>query len=171
MATTVPYEILREIEQFYYREARLFNEKRYREWLKEMVDEEIQYRLPIVEDRYRSDRRPAPEFPVLIYDDDYGDLDERIARLETNLVWMEDPPSRVRHLITNIEAYETGKRDEVETFSNFLVSRNRLEREETILVGGRQDRLRRRDRQWSLLRRDISLPQRVVLDTNLYFFM
>jgi len=168
----VPHETLHEIEQFYYREARLFSEKRYRDWLNDIVDREIHYVLPVFEDRYRTDRRPQPEFPPMVYDDDYADLDERIRRLETNLVWIEDPPSRVRHLITNVEAYETDDPDEYETYSNFLVCRNRGEREETTLVGGRKDRLRRRGgSQLKLYRRTILVPQRVVLDTNLYYFM
>lgn len=171
METMVGQEQLREIEHFYYREARLFSDKRYRDWLKEMVDEEIHYWLPIFEDRYKADRRPPPEFPPAVYDDNYADLDDRIARLDTNLVWMEDPPSRIRHLITNVEAYETDKPDEYETYSNFLVCRNRGEREERMLVGGRHDRLRRRDGRFKLLRREVIVPQRVVLDTNLYFFM
>ena len=169
--TIVPHETLHEIEQFYYREARLFSEKRYREWLKDMVDEEIHYGLPVFEDRYHADRRPQTEFPMMVYDDDYADLDERIRRLETNLVWIEDPPSRVRHLITNVEAYETDDPNQYETYSNFLVCRNRAEREETMLVGGRKDRLRRRGTQLKLYRRTILVPQRVVLDTNLYYFM
>ena len=169
MPKAVDLERYHEIQQFYFREARLFNEKRYREWLDGMVDKEIRYEMPIFEDRLRADRRPPPEFPPMVYDDDWADLDERVKRLDTNLVWMEDPPSRIRHLITNVEAYETGS-GEFEVYSNFLVCRNKGEREETILVGGRRDLLRKRDGALKVSRRTIHVPQRVVLDTNLYYF-
>ncbi len=171
MQKPVSRDLFHDIEQLYFREARLFSEKRYREWLTEMVDQDIHYYMPVGEERLRADRRPPQEFPAAVYDDDYKDLDERVARLETNLVWMEDPPSRIRHLITNVEAYHTEKDDELETYSNFLVCRNRLEYEERMLVGGRHDRLRRHGDHWKVARRTISVPQRVVLDTNLYFFM
>ena len=138
--------------------------------LNDMVDRDIHYFLPIFEERLRADRRPPPEFPaaVVVVDDD---LDDRIGRLESNLVWMEDPPSRIRHLITNVEACTTDEDGEIETYSNFLVCRNRGEREERMLVGGRHDRLRSYGRQFKLVRREITISQRVVLDTNIYFFM
>ncbi|HUY17789.1 MAG TPA: 3-phenylpropionate/cinnamic acid dioxygenase subunit beta [Candidatus Binataceae bacterium] len=171
MAKPVGLELCHEIEQFYFREARLFSDKRYREWLGTMVDREVHYWLPIFEEHYRANRKPPPEFPPAVYDDDYADLEQRIERLETNLVWMEDPPSRIRHLITNVEAYHTDRPDEIETFSNFLVSRNRREREQTMLIGGREDRLRNTADGWRLLRRKIVIPQRVVMDTNLYYLI
>ena len=90
MAAPVPPEILYELERFYYLEARLFGRKRYRDWLENMVDKGIHYYLPITEERYKNDRRPPAEFPPAIYDDNYTDLDERIKRLETDLVWSED---------------------------------------------------------------------------------
>lgn len=167
----VPHDVLHEIEHFYFREARLFNGHCYREWLHTMVDERIHYWMPIFEERLRNDRRPQPELLPAIFDEDYADLDDRIARLETGLVWTEDPPSRIRHLITNVEAYEGSESGQIDAYSNFLVCRNRLEREETILVGGREDRLVRRGQELRLLKRTIIVPQRVVQDTNLYYFI
>jgi 3-phenylpropionate/cinnamic acid dioxygenase small subunit len=171
MSESVSLELFHAIEQFYYREARLFNEKRYREWLDTMVDSSIHYWLPIFPDRYKGDRKGAPPFPPAIYDDNYADLDERIKRLETNLVWMEDPPSRICHLINNIEAYHGENSGEFIVYSNFLVCRNRREREQTMMVGSREDRLRKDNSTFKLTRREIKLPQRVILDTNLYYFM
>jgi 3-phenylpropionate/cinnamic acid dioxygenase small subunit len=171
MAKPVSLELHHEIEQFYFREARLFGEQRYREWLESMVDENIHYYLPIFEARYRDDRKPPPVFPPAIYDDDYRDLDERIKRLETNLVWMEDPPSRIRHMVSNIETYQDEETGDFLGYSNFLVCRNKGEREQVILVGSREDQLRRDGSAFKLKRRTIKIPQRVILDTNLYYFI
>jgi 3-phenylpropionate/cinnamic acid dioxygenase small subunit len=170
MASLAPHDTLHEIEHFYYREARLFGQKRFREWLEQMVAPEIHYYLPIVEDRLKADRRPPPEFPPAIFDDDYKDLDERIARLETNLVWSEDPPSQIRHLITNIEAYSTDEPGHFEAYSNFLVYRRRRERDEATFVGEREDLLRRQNGEFKLVRRKLFLAQRVITHTNLYLF-
>jgi 3-phenylpropionate/cinnamic acid dioxygenase small subunit len=160
-----------QVLQFYYREARLFSGKQYRQWLEDMVDPGIHYWLPIADLRHRADRRPPPEFIPSIYDDNYVDLDERIRRLETGLVWMEDPPSRIRHLVTNVEAYATEDSSEFDSFSNFLVCRNTGDTDETILIGGREDRLRVHDGDLKLLRRKVTIGQRVIKDTNLYFLM
>ena len=85
---------------------------------------------------------------------------------------MEDPPSRVRFLVTNIEAYHTAEPDLIGTFCNVHVYRNRRQRDETHHFYGREDLLRRgADGQLRLLRRKIVLDQRVVLDKNLYLFL
>lgn len=159
------------ITQFYYREARLFNQNNYREWLESMIDREIFYYLPIFEDRHRADRKPKPAFPPAIYQENYEDLDQRIQQMETNLSRRLDPPIRIRHLITNVEAFETDKLDEFDTLSNFLVCRNRREREETILVGGREDRIRKTADGFRIVKRTIRIPQRVILDADLYYMM
>jgi len=50
----------------------------------------------------------------------------RVARLDTGMAWAEDPPSRTRHLIGNLEAapLENG---EVRAKTAFLVFRSHLE--------------------------------------------
>ena len=168
----VSRDVLSEVERFYYREARLMNQKRHREWLETMVDPEIHYWLPITEDRFVKDKRPPPSTDdPAVYNDHLEDLDHRIARLETGLVWMEDPPSRIRHLLSNIEAFETEDQAVLLAYSNFHIYRNRRQRDETNLVGGREDLLRRDgDGKLRVYRRKINLDQRVVLDKNLYFF-
>jgi 3-phenylpropionate/cinnamic acid dioxygenase small subunit len=161
------------VSQFYFREARLQNGRQARQWLETMVDADIHYWLPILEDRFAKDPRPQPTpAEPAIYNDNHDDLRKRIERLETGLVWMEDPPSRVRFLVTNIEAYHTAEPDLIGTFCNVHVYRNRRQRDETHHFYGREDLLRRgADGQLRLLRRKIVLDQRVVLDKNLYLFL
>ena len=52
----------------------------------------------------------------------------------------------------------------------FLVYRNRVETETDILVGKREDLLRRVGAQWQIARRKILLDQNVLLSKNLTFF-
>ena len=162
-----------EVSQFYFREARLLGNRQPRVWLETQVDPGVRYWLPILEYRFVKDQRPAPtpDEPA-IYNDDYKDLDSRIQRLETGLVWMEDPPSRLRYLVSNIEAYHTADPALIATFCNVHAYRSRRQREESSHFYGREDVLRRgADGQLQLLRRKITLDQRVVLDKNLYFFL
>jgi len=58
------------------------------------------------------------------------------------MAWAEDPPSRTRHLIANIEI-EPGDADaELKVYSNFIIYRSRAETEQDFFVGARQDVLR-----------------------------
>src|SRR5207249_9474666 len=103
------------------------------------------------------DRRTDTDLDI---EDELGILDEnkvtlegRIARLETGIAWAEDPPSRTRHLITNIEVEPGDTASELKVYSNFHVYRTRAESEQDLYVGGREDLLRRIDGAWKIGRR------------------
>src|SRR5260370_41153335 len=109
-------EIVREVEQFLYREARLLDERRFHEWL-ELFTDDVHYWMGARTNRYpRSSKAIAILSPNRYVEDDHTREDElsildetketlagRVARLDTGMAWAEDPPSRPRHLITNIE--------------------------------------------------------------------
>ena len=59
----------------------------------------------------------------------------------------------------------------MDAWSNVIVYRNRRQRDETVVWGTKQCRLRKVDGQWKLAGRTILVDQRVVLDKNLYFFL
>lgn len=167
----VSRDLFHDIEQLLYREARCLDEERYRDWL-EMLTEDVHYWMPLNENRFRRDRRPElGEHDVAIYNERRRDLEMRIVRFESRMVWTEDPPNRTRHLITNVEANWIEPPSEVEALSNFTVYRNRRETDSAVLVGSRIDRLRNVDGQWKICRRKIMLAQNVVLDKNLGVFL
>jgi 3-phenylpropionate/cinnamic acid dioxygenase small subunit len=60
---------------------------------------------------------------------------------------------------------------EVTVRSRFLVYRNRVETETDVLVGKREDVLRRVDGSWRIARRVVVLDQSVLLAKNLTFFI
>lgn len=159
------------IEQHYYLEARLLQNEDYRRWLDELVALDIHYWMPIYEQRYRRDKRgePTPD-DAAIYNDDRARLSMRIERLYSGQVWMEDPPSRIRYLISNVEAYHTDMENEYAVYCNFSIHRHRRQTEHTEHIGGREDLLRRVTNGFQLVRRKIILDARVTADKNLYFF-
>ena len=164
-------ELHHAITQHYYREARMLQDCMYREWLAEMVAEDIHYWMPVREQRFIRDRRPPPTpADAAIFNDDHEMLHLRVERMNSGQVWMEDPPSRIRYIIANIEAFHGGNDDEFEVFCNFSVHRHRRQREHSIHTGGREDLLRRDGEGFRLARRKILLDARVVQDKNLYFF-
>ena len=81
----------------------------------------------------------------------------RVDRLDTGTAWAETPPSRTRHLISNIRIKGVNGHAKFDVHSNFLVYRTRLDTDQDIYVGTRQDTLRRVDGQLNIARRTIIL--------------
>jgi 3-phenylpropionate/cinnamic acid dioxygenase small subunit len=86
------------------------------------------------------------------------------------MAWAEDPPSRTRHIIANIEVEPGDTARELKVSSNFMVYRNRAETEQDFYVGGRQDVLRHVNGAWKIARRTIILDQNVLLTKNVSIF-
>jgi len=176
-------EVIREVEQFLYREARLLDERRLHEWV-ELFTEDVRYWMPMRSNRYpaeskaigRLDQAQAAEAErvqqeeLAILDETKATLQARIARLDTGMAWAEDPPSRTRHIISNIEVQEGETASEFKVYSNYLVYRTRGEIEQDFYIGRREDVLRHVDGAWKIARRKIILDQNVMLAKNVSIF-
>jgi 3-phenylpropionate/cinnamic acid dioxygenase small subunit len=176
-------EILRDVEQFLYREARLLDERRFHEWL-ELFTDDVRYWMAGRSSRYprsskaitvldplrRQESDLAIEDELAILDETKVTLSGRIARLDTGMAWAEDPPSRTRHIIANIEVEPGGTPSELKVYSNFIVYRTRAETEQDFYVGARQDVLRRVDGAWKIAHRKLVLDQNVLLAKNVSIF-
>ena len=158
------------IEQFLYLEAELLDDHRYDEWL-ELVADDIHYRVPTQANRLRRDRgtEASVEGEMPLFDDNKTTLGWRVRQLAMPTHWAEDPPSRTRHLVSNVRIDATTTDDEFEVRSNFLCYRNRLRDEGDLWAGERNDLIRRVDggAGWELARRTVTLDQNVVLSKNL----
>jgi biphenyl 2,3-dioxygenase beta subunit len=162
-----------EVEQFYYDEAALLDRHRYDEWL-DLFTEDAYYFMPLR--RTRMARELDQEFTqpgeMALFDDTKPFLAQRVAKLKTGRSWAEDPPSRTRHLITNVRVLsDDGAELEVE--SSFHVYRTRLKSEEDSWIGMRRDRLRRLADGaggYRIAERRIYLDQTVILSRNLSNF-
>ena len=105
-----------------------------------------------------------------LFDEDIKTLTARVARLDTGMAWAEDPPSRTRHLISNIEVEPVESEQDLTVHCNFIVYRSRGETEQDFYVGAREDRLRRVDGAWKIARRRMVPDQNVLLAKNLSIF-
>jgi len=159
-----------EVERFYFDEAALLDAHRYEEWLALFADD-AHYFMPIR--RTRTQREIDKEFTkpgeMAFFDDTKMLLAGRIAKLNTGRSWAEDPPSRTRHLITNVRIVRDNGR-ELEVESNFHLYRTRLNSEETSWIGSRRDLLRSVDGSFQIADRKIFLEQTVLLSRNLSNF-
>ena len=167
-----------EVEQFYYEEAELLDDGRFADWL-ELLADDVDYWMPTRTNRLRRQQALsiAARGEAAFYDETKESLAWRIRRFDSGMAWAEDPPSRTRHLVTNIVAHHVDPdaqagftTDDLEVRSAFLVYRNRLEREENIFAGRRIDILRRADEGLQVARRVILLDQNVLQAKNISTF-
>jgi 3-phenylpropionate/cinnamic acid dioxygenase small subunit len=165
-----------EIEQFLYREAELLDARRYEDWL-DLFTEDARYWMPMR--RNVPAEEPAREFTregvdVNWFDEGKDTLARRVKQIRTGVHWAEQPPSRICHMISNVQVLAAPSDDsapaDVPVKSCFLIYRNRVETETALLVGKRDDLLRRVDGGWRIARRKIILDQSVLLVKNLTFF-
>jgi 3-phenylpropionate/cinnamic acid dioxygenase small subunit len=162
-----------EIEAFLYHEAELLDERRYEAWL-DLFTEDAHYFMPMR--RNVPHDEPDREFTragadVNWFDEGKDTLTRRVKQILTGIHWAEEPPSRICHMISNVQVAATAaSADEVRVKSRFLVYRNRVETETDFLVGKREDVLRRVDGGWKIARRKIVLDQNVLLAKNLTVF-
>ena len=178
-------DAIREIEQFLYREARLLDERRFREWL-DLLTDDLRYSMATRANRYPlSSKAIAVLDPARLPNDETADddalalLDEtraslagRVARLDTGMAWAEDPPSRTRHFVANVEV-TPGSGDaatEIVVRCNFIVYKSRSETEQDFYVGARRDVLRRVDGAWKIAARKLTLDQNILLAKNISIF-
>jgi 3-phenylpropionate/cinnamic acid dioxygenase small subunit len=115
-------------------------------------------------------RELTPPGDLAILEEDKRYLEMRVARLDSGMAWAEDPPSRTRHLIGNLEAVPL-ENGEVEARTAFLVYRSHLETDHQLLSGCREDLLRKVNGAWKVRRRTIVLDANVLLDKNLSVFL
>jgi 3-phenylpropionate/trans-cinnamate dioxygenase subunit beta len=165
----VPLALHHEIAQFLYREAALLDDWSFRDWL-ELMSEDISYTMRTVVNAQTRDRRRSVQPPTTwIFNDTKFQLERRVARLETGMAWAEEPPSRTRHLVTNIQVLPGERADEFDVRLNYILYRAQKERDETFYVGVRHDRVRstKSAAGWQVCRREIVLDQAVLTSHNL----
>ena len=165
-------ELHHEIEQFLFREAWLLDNEMMREWLNDLVAPDITYRVVMTEERFRRDKSEARVREVMPYDDIFPILELRVRQFETDIQAMMDPPQRILRAITNIRAFHGATAGEFKVFSYGLVSRFRRQYESEKVVFSREDLLRRDDSgALRIASRRVDLPERVVRNKNLLFFL
>ncbi|PYM77652.1 MAG: hypothetical protein DME03_03790 [Candidatus Rokuibacteriota bacterium] len=139
----------REIEDFLYGEAELLDTRRFDEWL-DLFTEDARYWMPMRRNVPHDDRErelTREGLDVNWFDEGKDTLGRRVAQIQTGIHWAEEPPSRTCHMVSNVQIARAAPAGpaptEVLTRCRFLVYRNRVETETDVLVGKREDVLRR----------------------------
>lgn len=171
-ASPLPYADLRHQAafQFLVDEAYLLDAQDYATWL-DLSTADIRYLMPV-----RVTTAKGSGFDTARgmshFDEDKFSLGRRVARFATEHAWAEDPPSRLRHHVTNVRTFATENPDELRVESAVLVFRSRGDvREPDLLSAGREDILRREGGRWLLARRVIMSDESVLRMQNLAIFL
>lgn len=167
--------LAREVEEFLYREADTIDNRHFEEWLDFFTDD-IRYWVPIrrnLEFKKRFEDATDDHQTAWI-DDNRMTLVARVYQVMTKLHWAEEPLSRVSHLVTNVfvDRVEQGALgEEIVVRSKLLVHRSRMEEAGEMLVGKREDRIRRTDEGLKICWRKILIDQATLSAKNLSFFL
>ncbi len=162
----------REIEEFLAMEAELLDERRYKEWT-ELLADDIHYHVPIRRnmkfgEQHRENSSADSEISWM--DEGKRILVGRVRQIMTGIHWCEEPLSRVRHVISNVQVV-VARGDEVAERDRFIVYRNRLQDEWDLFAGKREQVLRRDSATgWKIAKRTVILDQNVLLAKNITFF-
>jgi benzoate/toluate 1,2-dioxygenase subunit beta len=123
----------RRVENFLFREARLMDENAYDDWLALWADDAL-YWVPGEE----HDSDPSTHISTIY--DDRKRLEARIRRLKSGYAHAQDPKSRLRRVISNIEIEESAN-GEVTAFSNFVLGEVRRGKQD-VFIGRTVHKLR-----------------------------
>lgn len=113
-----------QVENFLYREARLMDEHAYDEWLA-LWTEDVLYWVPSNDD----DMDPNQQVAIIYYN--LAQMHDRIGRLKGGAAYSQDPQSRLRRVVSNIEIEEADN-GEVVVYSNFNLTELRRGKQDTF---------------------------------------
>lgn len=140
--------LLRQVETFIYREARLADERRYREWEELWADDGI-YWVPAKAGDYDPD-----ESMSVIYDN-RSRISLRVNQFYTGKRFTQDPASELRRLVTNIEVLDV-EGDEVLACCNVAVYES-TQRRDVTWVNQTTYRLRKSGDSYKIVLKKVSL--------------
>jgi 3-phenylpropionate/cinnamic acid dioxygenase small subunit len=171
------YRLKADVEDFYYHEADLLDERRFRDWL-ELLAEDIIYFMPIRRNvkfgQHAARENTRQGEGISWFDEDKWTLTKRVDQILTGVHYAEEPLSRITHMVSNVQIKAARPRiddiGELDVTSRFLVYQNRVQYETYIFVGRRHDTLRLTDMGLRIARREILLEQNILLAKNLTTF-
>src|SRR5690348_8120620 len=151
--------LAQDVAEFLYHEAALLDERRYADWLALLADD-IRYWMPMRRNvKFGEEGREFTRegTDIAWFDEGKDTLTRRVRQIQTGIHWAEEPQSRIAHLVANVQIIEASpsvaEAHEVTTKCRFLIYRNRVATETDLLVGKREDLLRREGEDWRIARR------------------
>lgn len=161
-------ELISRIGQFYYKEARLLDERCFQQWFT-LVDESIEYSMPTrFVPQPDPKKRETEEFLSIeqeleradggnglpLRNDGYLETFARTIRMYKPNAWAEIPAPRTRRFISNIEV-EAVNDNEYRVYSNFQMFYSHRGADNHTYTGGRRDILKEIDGDFRICKREV----------------
>jgi benzoate/toluate 1,2-dioxygenase beta subunit len=124
------------LEQFILREARLLDERRFREWMDLFADDGT-YWVPAVPDQQ------SPFDQASLFYDDRDLMQTRIERLEHPRIHVQTPPSRTAHLVGNAVVDMSDEANGEYLVSSTVIMVEYRDEQQRVFAGRQHHRLRR----------------------------
>jgi 3-phenylpropionate/cinnamic acid dioxygenase small subunit len=164
------FRLRAEIEELFYDEASMLDERRFDEWL-DLMHEDIEYFMPMRHNvkfgMHETHENTRVGEGISWFNEDKWTLQKRVEQILTGVHYAEEPLSRVSHLITNVQVRSATPAATspatIETSCRFYVYQNRVEHEHYSFVGRRYDTVVRESGELRILKRKIILDQNVLL--------
>ncbi|MFK0570096.1 aromatic-ring-hydroxylating dioxygenase subunit beta [Endozoicomonas sp.] len=179
--TDITRDLISDVEQFYYREARMLDNREYQQWLK-LVTTDIKYRIPVrfipQPDPKKKDTEAflsveqelsqglAPDFR----DENFFILSLRVMRAFKLNSWTDNPPARTRRFISNVEVLPSDQEGCYETFSNTMITWSRHQKDNHTFTAQRKDVLRVENGEFRIAKREVIIDWNVITGPSLSIF-
>jgi len=151
-----------EAEDILYMEARLLDERRYREWLA-MFTADATYWVP------SNGEGVDPRREVAIIYDNFAKLSDRINRLASGIAHAQSPPSKTKRVVSNVQV-EDSLEDSATVLSAFIMYELRRSKER-IFAGRGEYRMRFEDGRWKIAGKKVVLVNNDEVIDNLTFIV
>lgn len=157
-----------EFEELLIYEAWLLDNDRLEDWL-DLLGEDLSYRAPVRANIGRG--QEGLDNPKLLahFEESKFTLGLRVKRLRTGMAHAEEPPSRIRHFVSNVRILNEDHPDRVQITSNEMIFRSREGQDEHLFVAERRDWWRREDGRWRCVERLILLEHDLVENITVFF--
>src|SRR5699024_2330633 len=111
-----------EAHRFLVDEAAIMDAQLWARWL-ELLTDDIHYFMPVrVTTSIGTGFDTQPD--MAHFDENRHTLGKRVERLLTEHAWTEDPPSRTRHMVTNVRTLESSTEPSIDVESSALPFRS-----------------------------------------------
>ncbi|MGI9278846.1 MAG: aromatic-ring-hydroxylating dioxygenase subunit beta [Endozoicomonas sp.] len=179
--STINLELISQVEQFYFREARMLDNRQYQQWLG-LLTEDIIYRIPGRHAAFADPKKKETEafldvgqelsqgLDTPLRDENLLILSVRVMRAFKQNSWTDNPPARTRRFVSNIEVLPDSKPDEFKVYSNLMLSYSRHQKDNYLYTAQREDQLRLVNGEMKIARREVILDWNVITAPSLSLF-
>ena len=179
--TDITRDLISDVEQFYYREARILDNREYQQWLR-LVTTDVEYRVPV---RYipqpDSKKKETEAFLGVEQElsqglepdfrkENFFILSLRVMRAFKLNSWTDNPPARTRRFISNVEVLPSDQEGCYQVYSNTMIYHSRHQKDNHTFTAQRKDLLRIEKGEFKIAKREVIIDWNVITGPSLSIF-